>query len=232
MPPCLTPRARRRSFSPAPGRPPPEDRPPRGSGAPGRERVRKGGTRSPAACRRRAAPRPSRAGGEHRPSARLESGGRGGDRARGVERLGPYSATSSPAARPAGSPASASRKAPVHTETTRSALGAGSPIRRTTAGSGSIAPRPPGTRRVWAGSTWARSSSGSKRSPLDVRTGPPPSPAVVIRYVPGRPVTASAPANTSRGPCHVQALHSFTEDDQHAVGFHAVQPGSRPTWQQ
>ena len=84
------------------------------------------------------------------------------------------------ACRPASRPASASRNAPVQTATIRSAP---APVRRSqpiTSGTGSRVPGPPGTSSVCGAGSSRRSASGAIASPLPVRTGPPPTLAVLI----------------------------------------------------
>lgn len=65
-------------------------------------------------------------------------------------------------------------------------------------GSGARVPSPPGTSRVCGSRAPVSDPSGTRVSPLEVRTGAPSREAVRMRYVPG--VCRSAPAKTSRGP--------------------------------
>ena len=70
----------------------------------------------------------------------------------------------------------------MQTEVIRSAVGAS---RRSQAVTGSLsasAPAPPGTTSVCGAAAAARPPSGTRVSPLDVRTGAPSGLATVIRY--------------------------------------------------
>ena len=107
------------------------------------------------------------------------------------------------ARRPASSPAAASTKAPEQSESTRAPRAwARRSARQSGAGTGSVAPRQPGTTIVPARASSAAPPSTSTLSPPAARSGPGSSEATPKRYQcgpisgRGRPKTSAATPNS------------------------------------
>src|SRR5436305_6797995 len=101
---------------------------------------------------------------------------------------------------PSSSPASAARKAPVQTVTTRRALPATALIQATRSASdrASSTPPPPGSTTVSMGPAGSGSGAVTNARPVAVVTGRPPADAITTSYPP--PVSSDALVNTSWGP--------------------------------